>query len=387
MTGLVVRHCNAFLSVASLQNPLAPTREPPLADAVVRASPLDTDDIVSLSLGAAVAVGMDPLVRQVFNETHHYQQTVDDADFGVTLLYGAADSLSIAARVFLGVSATGWLLEWRTKESNILAESGPSIATVVWLGLTIANIKRTLLLQSVSGLSLGRVSLYNSLIDFVLVLVSSVLILDLLDIDVGMGLESVFAAGGVGALVFSLASKDLAEQIVGGFAIQAWDAFEVGDCIQLGDGTEGVVRKIGLVETQIVGYDHVPIRIPNAQLSRMRVSNLDRIPICRVRQVLRFRYADLDRIHVVLKAIRDQIQSSCPKLITDGSYPFRAVLSSYESDHIQATVDCHFRIAHASAESVENKEQVLLAIAKAMREEEVAFALPSVYVDGDGLLG
>ena len=33
--------------------------------------------------------------------------------------------------------------------------------------------------------------------------------------------------GGVGALVFSLATKNLAEGMVGSFALNAWDAFDV----------------------------------------------------------------------------------------------------------------------------------------------------------------
>jgi small-conductance mechanosensitive channel len=166
----------------------------------------------------------------------------------------------------------------------------------------------------------------------------------------------------VGPLVFSLASKDLAENIVGGLVLQAWDAFDVGDDVKLGDGTEGTVKKIGLVETEIIGYDSINVRIPNAQLSQ-RISNLSRIKRSRVKQPLRFKYSDLDKLPDVLKAIKKEIQADCPKLITVGQ-PFQAVLTQYEPDHIQAVVNCHLKLPRTS-ESY-NRQQ--MPIAKAVKE-------------------
>jgi small-conductance mechanosensitive channel len=103
-----------------------------------------------------------------------------------------------------------------------------------------------------------------------------VVVFDELLIDLGMGLLSVLSAGGVGALVFSLASKDLAENIVGGFVLQTLDAFDVGDDVKVGDGTEEMAKKKGLVETESIGYDSINVRIPNAQLNQ-RIGNLSRM--------------------------------------------------------------------------------------------------------------
>lgn len=63
------------------------------------------------------------------------------------------------------------------------------------------------------------------------------------------------------------------------YFLQAWDAFKEGDDILLGDGTAGTVNKIGLVETELVGYDNVAIRIPNSELATQRVSNMSRISL------------------------------------------------------------------------------------------------------------
>jgi hypothetical protein len=76
--------------------------------------------------------------------------------------------------------------------------------------------------------------------------------------------------------------------------------------------------------------------------------------------------------------MKREIRTSCPKLISDGSKPFQAVLSSYESDHIAAYVNCHFDIPPATEDFVENRQQVLLAIARTMKRHDVDFALPSI---------
>jgi small-conductance mechanosensitive channel len=204
------------------------------------------------------------------------------------------------------------------------------------------------------------------------------MVCDVLGIDINMRLQSVFAAGGVGALIFSLASKDLAEQIVGGFAISAWDAFDVGDDIRLGDGTEGTVKRIGLVETEIQGYDNIVIKIPNSQLFNQRVSNLSRIERSRVLQKLRFKYSDLSKLDAVLQDITDEIKKSCPKAITDGSKPLSALLAQYEPDHVEVVVNSHFNIPPGSAEYFTNRQEVLLAIARAVQKNGIEFALPSI---------
>ena len=72
-------------------------------------------------------------------------------------------------------------------------------------------------------------------------------------IPIGRALQSVFALGGVGTLVFSLASKDLASQIINGIALAASNKYDEGDYILLGDGTLGTVCSMGWVSTDLRG--------------------------------------------------------------------------------------------------------------------------------------
>jgi len=340
------------------------------------------DVLTDLSIAVALSTFTDPIVRKLFNATQIRNSNLDEVDFRDTVLFCLADAISASSRLFAGLLLVDLLIEiFAVEEPPFQADLGvvaPKVALCIWVAMTVSAVKRTVFLQGVSGTSLGRVSLYDKLIDFLLGVVTVAIILDLLEYDLAIGLQWLVAGSGTGALIFSLASKDLASAILGGFIVQAWDAFDEGDDIRLGDGTQGSVKKIGLVETEIVGYDGIPLRIPNSQLTNARVSNLSRMQKSRVYQVLRFSYSDLEILPQVLCDIKAEIEASCPKLITDGSKPFRATLTSYQADCVEATVNCHFTIPEMTGEYVDNRQEVLLAISRALEKNNVHFALPSI---------
>ena len=51
--------------------------------------------------------------------------------------------------------------------------------------------------------------------------------------------------------------------------------------------------------------------------------NSSRTPRSQVKQELRVSYTDAAKIPNFLAAIKEEIQISCPKLVTDGTSPFR----------------------------------------------------------------
>eukprot|EP00984_Skeletonema_dohrnii_P007303 scaffold2645_cov96-Skeletonema_dohrnii-CCMP3373.AAC.9 len=188
-----------------------------------------------------------------------------------------------------------------------------------------------------------------------------------------MGFQSLFAISGASAVFFSLVSKDLAEHIVGGLAVQVWDAFSVGETITLGNGLSGKVVSIGLVETEIESSNNVITKIPNSKIVNERVSNISRATKSQVVQTLRFSYGDMKLVPKVLADIQEEIEASCPKL-DHGT----AQLKSYEADHIQTEVNYHFDIPPSNQEYGSNREQVLLAIGRAIEKNNVTFAIPAI---------
>ena len=70
-------------------------------------------------------------------------------------------------------------------------------------------------------------------------------VIDLLGVEIGFALKSIFGLGSFGTLALSLASKDLAAEFVGGLMIQTSNFFDEGEQVSLQDGTKGTVAKIG----------------------------------------------------------------------------------------------------------------------------------------------
>jgi small-conductance mechanosensitive channel len=342
--------------------------------------------VAAIVATGAIGFAVNPLVGAIFNVTHIENE---GDDFKQTFLFGATDSVTAATQTcggILFVDLVRRLFDLRLpfvgKEVDLFS-AAPKVGFAVWTGLTLSTVKRTIFKQMVTTKTLGRVSLYDRLLDFVLSMATAANILGILKVDFGVGIQSIFAASGVSALVFSLASKGLVEQIVAGFVVQAWDAIEEGESVRLGDGTEGKVKRIGLVETEIEGSDNISVRIPNSQLTGKRVSNISRMTRSQVKQILRFKYSDLDRLPKVLNDIKAEIAATCPGLITDGSKSFQALLTQYASDHVQALINCHFDIKPGSGEHAETQQKVMLAISSAMKRNNIEFAIPSVLYQTD----
>ena len=91
------------------------------------------------------------------------------------------------------------------------------------------------------------------------------------------------------------------------------------------------------------GSDELVTRIPNSQLSNIRISNRSRMKFSQVKQNLRFKYQDLDEIPDLLDEIREEISASCPKVITDGSHVFRVRWTDFGAKHVEVIVDCRLR--------------------------------------------
>ena len=256
-----------------------------------------------------------------------------------------------------------------------LFEVAPEVAFVVWGTKSISNIKHFLLNKLVFGTRLGKVAFLDRLTDMGLILGAGYSVLNILQYSMGVSINGFFAASGVTAIIFSLASKGIVEQMVGGLLLQAWDAIEVGEKVRLGDGTEGEVVRIGLLETEVVGSDHVPIRVPNTQILGKRVHMFSRVTKSKIKQTLRFKYSDLQKVHKLLDDIQEEIHARCSEHMLGEA---EVLLTNYEADHIQVSVSASFDFKPDSAEYAHTKQRALFAIADAMKRNEVDFALPAI---------
>jgi ABC-type thiamine transport system ATPase subunit len=105
-----------------------------------------------------------------------------------------------------------------------------------------------------------------------------------------------------------------------------------------------------------------------------RVKNISRLSMCQVKENLRLRYEDAERIPACCAAILQEIRGACPNAITDGTRPFRAVLRAFERDHLVVMVDVHFvGIKPIGSAYWNNRQEALLAIHRAVAKSQCQF--------------
>jgi Mechanosensitive ion channel len=113
--------------------------------------------------------------------------------------------------------------------------------------------------------------------------------------------------------------------------------------------------------------DEIMVSIPNADLLKERVSNLSRVRNSQVKQIIRLRYDDVDKIPTLIKEIKYEIKKHCPSVILDGSRPFRVHWTAINDDHCEITIDTRHLIKPVGDAYLDNKQNVLTAIYSALK--------------------
>ena len=202
----------------------------------------------------------EPVIDRMDSES---SDSIDADPFTSTYTFHAAQSLSQITMIAMIVYVIDCLvivgyiqdLEFPFAENVDFAYMVARVLYTTWLGFRCMRFKRYLLGRVVnkSPEKLGKALVYDRILDWVIYAVLAFSIMDTLKIEIGAGLKSVFALSGVGTLVLSLASKDMASLFVSGLALSTTEKFRTGDFIKLGDNTTGVVNRMGLLFTEVRG--------------------------------------------------------------------------------------------------------------------------------------
>ena len=232
--------------------------------------------------------------------------------------------------------------------------------------------------------SVGRIDLIDKLLNGLFVGIYSLVVLDWLNLGMGKAMTGLLAFGSTFTLAFTLASQGLVKELLSGLFLMFSNKMYVGDNVSFGDGTSGKVMKLGWMETILRGGDNILTRVPNTLLSSQKVSNVSRIKQSQVKQTLRFEYDDVDKIPDIVEEIRKEIKESCPRLITDGTRPFRVFWTDFNEDHLEVMIDTHHNVAPIGDAYWINRQNVLMAISRAIKKHNVKLAQLYTMVNGAG---
>ena len=154
--------------------------------------------------------------------------------------------------------------------------------------------------------------------------------------------------------------------------------FSVAD-VHFGDGTQGYIVKLGFLRTKIRKYDGAILDVPNAQLGGQRLVNVSKTKTCQVLTKLRFSYVNIQSIPGALEICKDEIKVACPELITDGSKPFRAMISSFETGFVEVTFNTNFFLPPTGEKFWANRQELLLSIDRGVKKAGLSYAHPFDY--------
>jgi small-conductance mechanosensitive channel len=357
------------------------------------------EDVGDLALIVMLLKAPFPLSKYVYRKRHAAKEWTDDA-------MAKQFAASKTRRVVKLIVEIGELLGiiWATEIGILLLkELGfqfvhlypinqwmAGIVFSLW-GAKNASAAKYFLLSRGNKIDLsksGGPRLLNRFFDVLIYAGTVLAILDFLSVKTGLALRSLFGLSGVGTLVFSLASKELVAEFLASLAIQSTNMYQEGDEILLQDGTQGVVQKLGWLNTHVRRGDELVVRIPNSQISGTRTANVSRVRLSQVKQTLAFRYEDLNKLPQLAKDIKEEIRLACgPTLIDDGFRSFRVHWREYNNYHLEVVVDAHFRVKPFCDAYFETREQVLHAIARATEKNGVLFSYTNFLNAGVPLLG
>jgi len=323
-----------------------------------------------------LVIGTSLTTKKPFKETFAFQFALHLSQAGkiAALVYGM-DCVAIALQ---------------TMGFNGVTQYSPYIAKAIytlWIFSRVNELKQYLV-YNVFGVAsskeredvgkrgpFARAKIVNKILDILCLVACFFVMVDVLKVKSGVTLNSLFAVGGAGTVVLSLAIKDIASDVVSGLALQASDKVYEGEKVMFGNGLKGHVEQIGLFETLIRDSSEMVTAVPNKEFSNQRLTNISRNKFSQVEQDVHFEYDDLDKLPVLVDEIKREIINSCPAVVTDGSKPFRVYFHEYADCFLKVKVDVRMIATHNSNSYFHNREQVLLAIGRAVKRMKMKFAV------------
>ena len=205
-------------------------------------------------------------------------------------------------------------------------------------------------------------------IGYVIVLVGLVYALG----GLGVRIEPLLGALGIGGLVLALALQGVVENFFGALILQSRRPFTIGDTVALGDHV-GVVKDIDSRTVVLRGLDGTWIRIPNSKVLEDPIVTMTTEPLRRSRLTVGVAY-DTNLAHAtdVIAAALDRVARIC-----DDPAPL-VVLREFGSSSID--IDAYYwHVSDVPAE-LAARHDVVLAIHQAFAAEGITIAFPQMVV-------
>lgn len=149
------------------------------------------------------------------------------------------------------------------------------ILIIAYCVYTVANTLVISLLKNFakktkSSLDDSIISLFNSVLNLTLIILSLIYILEVWGVQVG----PLLAGLGVAGLAVALALQPVLSNVFSGASMILDHSIKVGDWVKIDDGSMGIVDKIGLRSTRVRTFDNEVVIVPNTKLAESIIQNI-----------------------------------------------------------------------------------------------------------------
>ncbi|MFH1063649.1 MAG: mechanosensitive ion channel family protein, partial [Candidatus Woesearchaeota archaeon] len=123
--------------------------------------------------------------------------------------------------------------------------------------------------KTASTIDDALVPLFRRTSRVIILIMMAIMVLDIW----GVNVAGLLAGVGIAGIAIGFAVKDTLSNIFGGVSLILDKTFNVGEKIQLDDGTVGIVQDVGIRATRVRTYDNDVIVIPNGLMANMKIKN------------------------------------------------------------------------------------------------------------------
>ena len=209
------------------------------------------------------------------------------------------------------------ILEKFLKEHPVLAEWG-----TLGINAAVAFLVVFILLKLEKKIAGRWIRKYDGInarfaervIRFVIIFIAAMWVILSNNITKSFG-NSLFQGTAVIAAIAGFAAKPVLSDMFCGFMLSTTKPFNIGDRIELDDGTAGIVKDITIRHVVLQGIDTLRIIIPNSEINSKRITNLSRD---QTNRSIHFRFqvglhSDIEQVKEVIGRAIAQSPHSIPR--------------------------------------------------------------------------
>jgi MscS family membrane protein len=190
---------------------------------------------------------------------------------------------------------------------------------------------------------------------------------------IGVNITGLAALLSVGALAFSMGSKDSVANVIGTFNILSDRPYKVGDWITVGSDIDGDVEEIGFRSTKIRMFDKTLMTVPNGKLAMETIKNWSQMPKRRIKMTLGLTYDTTpDQMREFLKRVE--------KILREDEGVDQDYMLVQFTDFGPSSLDVflyYFAATTVWKEYLDVRERINLKIMACLKDMDLEFAFPT----------